>query len=96
VTVTLAYDRESMSLDALQRAAYAVAATASAEIRSSAAGWEVRLFPRDAITSPEELQHRFRTEAVDQALRIRIAAETVQVRNLVLALVFSRTGLADG
>jgi His-Xaa-Ser system protein HxsD len=96
MSVALEYDRETMSLDALQRAAYALAATASAEIRSSAAGWEVRLFPLDAKMSPEDLLHRFRSEAVDQALRIRIGEQTEHLRNLVLSLAFSRTGLIGG
>jgi His-Xaa-Ser system protein HxsD len=37
----------------------------------------------------------FRNEVLDQVLRERIRAETSDIRNLVLALAFSRTGLAD-
>lgn len=35
----------------------------------------------------------FRKEVVDQELRLRIKRETEPVRNLILSLAFSRTGL---
>ena len=41
------------------------------------------------------LKHRFRAEVNDQILRVRIAKETEPLRNLVFALAFSRTGLAE-
>ena len=44
---------------------------------------------------PDELRHRIRSEVIDQTLRLRIARETEPVRNLIFALAFSQTGLAD-
>ena len=35
----------------------------------------------------------FRNEVLDQVLRARIRTETEEVRNLILSLAFSRTGL---
>jgi His-Xaa-Ser system protein HxsD len=53
------------------------------------------LFPRRQDTRDEDLKHRFRAEVNDQILRARIAKETEPLRNLVFALAFSQTGLAD-
>ena len=37
----------------------------------------------------------FRNEVLDETLRARIRDETKEVRNLILALAFSNTGLVD-
>lgn len=38
----------------------------------------------------------FQKEVLDQQLRVRIKAETESVRNLILGIAFSRTGLQGG
>jgi len=43
----------------------------------------------------QRLEDRFRREVLDYDLRIRIAKETEAVRNLVLSLAFSKTGLHE-
>ena len=52
------------------------------------------LFPRSEPADLAELSHRLRSEVNDQELRLRIAAETEPLRNLIFAVAFSRTGLA--
>ena len=94
--ITLGFDQATVDLDALQRAAYAVAAEMTADIRVCGADYVCMLFPRTHDTSEEELRHRFRAEVNDQILRARIARETEPLRNLVFALAFSQTGLVDG
>jgi len=94
--ITLAFDQATVDLDALQRAAYAVAAEMTVDIRVCGADYACTLFPRMRDATDEELRHRFRTEVNDQILRARIAKETEPLRNLVFALAFSRTGLVDG
>jgi His-Xaa-Ser system protein HxsD len=37
----------------------------------------------------------FRNEVLDETLRARIREETQEVRNLILALAFSQTGLVE-
>jgi len=93
--ITLAFDQGTVDLDALQRAAYVVAAEMTVDIRLCGADYVCTLFPRTHDTSEEELRHRFRAEVNDQILRARIARETEPLRNLVFALAFSQTGLVE-
>lgn len=92
----ISFDRATVQLDALQRAAYAVADLMSIDIAVSDDRYVCTLFPRDAGTDPEALAHRIRSEVIDQTLRLRIAEETGPLRNLIFALAFSQTGLIDG
>ena len=93
--VTLTFDQATVDLDALQRSVYAVAAEMTADIRVCGADYVCTLFPRKQGAAGEELRHRFRAEVNDQILRARIAKETEPLRNLVFALAFSQTGLAE-
>jgi len=93
--ITLAFDQATVDLDALQRSAYAVAAEMTVDIRVCGADYVCTLFPRTRDTTGDELKHRFRAEVNDQILRVRIAKETEPLRNLVFALAFSQTGLAE-
>jgi His-Xaa-Ser system protein HxsD len=93
--MTLTFDQITADLDALQRSAYAVAAEMTVDIRLAGDDFVCTLFPRGAELDSDELRHRFRAEVNDQILRIRIAKETEPLRNLVFALAFSQTGLAE-
>ena len=92
----LAFDQATVDLDALQRAVYAVAAEMTVDIRVGGADYVCTLFPRAPDAAGDELRHRFRAEVNDQVLRVRIAKQTEPLRNLVFALAFSQTGLAEG
>lgn len=89
------FDRTTVELDALQRAAYAVADLMTVDIAVSGDRYVCTLFPREPTADFEALTHRIRSEVIDQALRMRIAAQTEPLRNLIFALAFSQTGLAD-
>jgi len=93
--VALAFDQATVDLDALQRSTYAVAAEMTVDIRVSGADYVCTLFPRRRDATGDEMRHRFRAEVNDQVLRARIARETEPLRNLVFALAFSQTGLAE-
>jgi His-Xaa-Ser system protein HxsD len=93
--ITLIFDQATVDLDALQRSAYALAAAMTVDIRVSGRDYVCTLFPRHPGVD-DEPNHRFRMEVNDQILRSRIAKETEPLRNLVFALAFSQTGLADG
>lgn len=94
-TVTLEFDSEVASIDAIQRAAYRLSDRLSVDIRTG-----------DPIVctihvgddeNANELAVQLRNEVLDQVLRERIRVETEATRNLVLALAFSQTGLvSDG
>jgi|GEM_PF-4332085 His-Xaa-Ser system protein HxsD len=92
---TLAFDQATVDLDALQRSVYAVAGEMTVDIRVCGVDYMCTLFPRRQGTTDDELRHRFRAEVNDQILRVRIAKETEPLRNLVFALAFSQTGLAE-
>jgi His-Xaa-Ser system protein HxsD len=92
----ISFDRSTTELDALQRAVYAVADLTTVDIRASGTDYICTLFPRRAGLDEDMLKHRIRAEVIDQALRLRIARETEPIRNLIFALAFSETGLADG
>jgi His-Xaa-Ser system protein HxsD len=94
--IILTFDRATVDLDALQRSAYAVAAEMTVDIHASGADYICTIFPRRKDSNEDEIKHRFRAEVNDQVLRARIAKETEPLRNLVFALAFSQTGLAEG
>lgn len=93
--LTISFDQATVELDALQRAVYAVADVMTADITVSGARYVCTLYPRDAAASHADLTHRLRSEVVDQTLRMRIAAQTEPLRNLIFALAFAQTGLTD-
>ena len=87
----VALDRAAHPVDAVQRAAYRFSDAFTVEVSDDGGTLNCRLFAREKW-SPEWV-HDFRAEVIDQVLRTRIRAETEQVRNLVLAVAFSRAGL---
>lgn len=93
--ITLVFDQATVELDALQRSAYALAAEMTADVRVLGGDYVCTLHPRGQDITDDELKHRFRAEVNDQVLRVRIARETEPLRNLVFALAFSQTGLAE-
>lgn len=94
--VEIRFHRSTTDLYALQRAAYALADLMTIDIRASDTDYVCTLFPRGGGLDEDVLKHRIRTEVIDQGLRLRIAKETEPIRNLIFALAFSETGLADG
>jgi His-Xaa-Ser system protein HxsD len=91
----LSLDRSGNSLDAVQRAAYRLSDRLSCDVSENADAIEVTLHIADNGNDPDAVLADFRNEVLDQVLRERIRAETADVRNLVLAAAFSKTGLTD-
>src|SRR5262245_15321373 len=99
-TETLVFDSAAYTVDAVQRAAYRFSDRVSAEVRICGEDIECALTfvaaeagaSRDSV---DALVADFRTEVLDQVLRARIRAETEPVRNMILALAFSETGLLE-
>jgi His-Xaa-Ser system protein HxsD len=92
----LSFDRAGHSLDAVQRATYRFSDRLSCDISEGDSAIEVTVHIDDPETDAVALLANFRNEVLDQVLRQRIRAETGDVRNLVLALAFSKTGLVEG
>jgi len=89
------FDRAGHSLDAVQRAAYRFSDRISCDIAQGDDAIEVKLHISEEQNDPDSLVGDFRNEVLDQVLRERIRHETADVRNLALALAFSKTGLTD-
>jgi His-Xaa-Ser system protein HxsD len=93
--VTVSFPREAFDIEAIKRAAYRFSDRISVEFEIGERTIECTLH---ALTPPENgicetLSNEFRTEVLDQDLRIKVGAETESVRNLILSLAFSKTGL---
>ncbi len=92
---SLSFDRAAYSLDAVQRATYRFSDRLSCDISEEPETIEVTVHLAEGASEQETVLANFRNEVLDQVLRERIRAETGDVRNLVLALAFSKTGLID-
>ena len=92
---TVSFDTSAASLDAVQRAAYRLSDRMSCDIAAKNGSIEVTVHPADSEADPDVLLGELRNEVLDQVLRERVRAETSDVRNLVLALAFSKTGLIE-
>lgn len=95
MSFVVAFDAKTVTLDALQRAAYALSDAATVNIREGDGELICDVYPREGV-SPDEVEHRIRIGVIDQMLRLRIAEQTEPVRNLIFALAFSQTGLIPG
>jgi His-Xaa-Ser system protein HxsD len=91
----LSFDLAAHTVDAVQRAAYRLSDRISCEVTLGEHSIDVRATVLDEGADADALMAEFRNEVLDQVLRERIRAETGDVRNLILALAFSRTGLAS-
>lgn len=89
------FDAKTVTLDAVQRAAYALSDAATVDIREVHAEYICEIFPRDDA-SHDDVEHRMRIGVIDYMLRQRIAEQTEPIRNLIFALAFSQTGLIPG
>lgn len=83
------------SIDAIKRAAYRLSDQLTIEIEPTASAITCRLKPTSPKVSSAALEAAFRNEVLDQDLRIQIGKETEPVRNLILSLAFSKTGLQE-
>ena len=93
----VAFDPDAFSMEAIKRASYKFASEFTISIRQDSKilcklEFEKKLFDD---TQRAQIIRRFKTEVLDQDLREKIARETEQVRNLILAHAFSQTGLQD-
>lgn len=91
----VSFDPSAHSLDAVQRAAYRFSDRLSCDLSEADRSIDVTLHVPEEESDPDTLLADFRNEVLDQVLRERIRTETAEVRSLVLAVAFSKTGLAD-
>lgn len=93
---TLTFEAALHSADAIQRAVYNLSDRLSAEIATVDGSFHCTLRLPDATDAElEATLADFRNEVLDETLRERVREQTHDVRNLILALAFSETGLVD-
>lgn len=92
------FDADSCSADAIQRAAYKFSGRLALDLRHVDDAFLCSLAVVEEVEDEgAALLAEFRTEVLDQVLRERIRLETAGVRNLILALAFSRADIdTDG
>lgn len=91
------FDGRLYSAEAIQKAAYKSSNYFTVDIALDAGVIECKLIPNNGISSEQFdwAVEDFRKEVLDQQLRLKIKAETEPVRNLILGIAFSNTGLQD-
>ena len=90
----LALDQSVYSLEVVQKAAYRFIDRLTILISNTDTQILCEITPIEGLSKPvEEIVADFKRELLDQQLRFQIKAETEPVRNLILALAFSRSGL---
>jgi His-Xaa-Ser system protein HxsD len=89
------FDAETCSIDALQRALYRMSERVVGEITAETSGGHIscQLSGLNGADVTDEVVAEFRIEALDEVLRARVREETREVRNLILAVAFSKSGL---
>jgi His-Xaa-Ser system protein HxsD len=91
------FDVETCSIDALQRALYRMSDRVVGEITTKPRGGHIscHLSPLNDADVTDAVVAEFRIEALDEVLRARVREETREVRNLILAVAFSKSGLIN-
>jgi His-Xaa-Ser system protein HxsD len=95
---TLCIDTRVYSLDSIKKAAYKLAAVASAILQPKDDHTIAVLFNFEGVrkkSDPNRVIADFCNELLDQDLREIIKRETTPVRNLILAHAFSRSSLVE-
>lgn len=90
--MTVEFDTTATTVDAVQRAAYRLSDRMSVDVRLRGDMVVCVVYPLP-VESVELVIADFRNGVLDETLRARIRAETEDVRNAILSLAFSRTGL---
>lgn len=91
----LVFDERIYSIEAIQKAAYRFIHLFVMDLSIDKFELTCRLTPTQK-SSPEGIKHHineFKKEVLDQHLRLKIKSETESVRNLILGIAFSKSGL---
>lgn len=95
IVATVEFDTTIFSVDSIKKAAYRLSGPVSFDFKWSGENLRCDILSSGSLSAfdIQELTQRFRTEVLDQDLRQKIAKETTNSRNVILAHVFSKTGL---
>ena len=92
---TIVFDTQVFAVDTVKKAAYRYIDKLAVDFNLSNSALTCTLSFAEGIGDEvaARLVDEFKKEVLDQDLRERIKAETASVRNVILAHVFSKTGL---
>lgn len=94
---TLAFEEQLYDVDALQKAAYRSMNSLTADITCADGKFVCTLSSNIGIDEASFLAaiQEFKKHVLDYQLRHRLNAETLPIKNLILGLAFSKTGLTS-
>lgn len=94
-SVVLVFDERLFSIEAVQKAAYRFIHLYVLDMNLDAGKIVCTLTPSQehSLEGNEHYISEFKKEVLDQHLRIKIKTETEDVRNLVLGIAFTNSGL---
>lgn len=92
---TLVFDERLYDVQVLQKAAYRSINSLTVDITSTAGQFICALSSNIGVDEPSFLFaiQEFKKDVLDYQLRHRLNAETQPIKNLILGLAFSKTGL---
>jgi His-Xaa-Ser system protein HxsD len=95
LSVTLAFDERLYDAQVLQKAAYRSINSLTVDITLSEGQFICVVSSNIGVDEPSFLSavQEFRKDVLDYQLRHRLNAETQPIKNLILGLAFSKTGL---
>lgn len=96
--VILCFSDGMYEVEAIQKAAYKAINFITVDIQPDSNSVKCSLTPNIGV-SDAQFTHsveEFKKEVLDQQLRLKLKAETEPIRNLILGIAFSNTGLQGG
>ena len=96
--VSISFASSIYDVEAIQKAAYKAINFVTVDIQLISESIQCSLTPNIGV-SDAQFSHsveEFKKEVLDQQLRLKLKAETEPVRNLILGIAFSNTGLQGG
>ena len=96
--LTAEFDSDVYSLDLLKHAAYRFTGRAISSfcVDGKKIKCSLTLLEQNKTEAIEKVLEEFQLEVLDQDLRQKISKETAPIRNAILALAFSKTGIQSG
>lgn len=93
--ITLYFDQSIYYIDAIEKAAYRASSYFTSNLSKVDTKVSCTLTANVGINNDQFTQaiEEFKKDILDQQLRIKLKAETEPIRNLILGIAFSNTGL---
>ncbi len=96
--VVLNFPSSLYEADAIQKSAYKSLNLLTIDLHLSSDAFNCKVTANNGVSDElfANAVEEFKKEVLDQQLRLKLKAETESVRNLILGIAFSNTGLQSG